>query len=94
MTDTLITNAYVITMDSGRRVYTNGYIAIKAGKITAVGPMADAPKTAKDTINANGKVAMPGFANTHNHLVQGAFRGYNDDRWPVLDLPTAVKNLL
>jgi 5-methylthioadenosine/S-adenosylhomocysteine deaminase len=94
MTDTLITNAYVITMDEARRVFTHGYVAITGGKVSAVGPMKDAPTEAKTIINANGKVAMPGFANTHNHLVQGAFRGYNDDRWPVLDLPTAVRNLL
>jgi 5-methylthioadenosine/S-adenosylhomocysteine deaminase len=94
MTDTLITNAYVITMDSGRRVFTQGYVAIKDGKISAVGPMKDAPGEAKTILDARGKVAMPGFANTHNHLVQGAFRAYNDDRWPVLDLPTAVRNLL
>ncbi|WP_439534667.1 amidohydrolase family protein [Polymorphobacter sp.] len=94
MTDTLITNAYVITIDPQRRVYTNGHVAMAGGRITSVGPMADAPRDARETIDAKGKVVMPGFANTHNHLVQGAFRGYNDDRWPVLDLPTAVKNLL
>jgi 5-methylthioadenosine/S-adenosylhomocysteine deaminase len=94
MTDTLISNAYVITMDPQRRVFTNGYVAITGGKIEAVGSMKDAPEQARTILNAHGKVAMPGFANTHNHLVQGAFRGYNDDRWPVLDLPTAVRNLL
>jgi 5-methylthioadenosine/S-adenosylhomocysteine deaminase len=94
MTDTLITNAYVITMDPERRVFTNGFVAITDGRIASVGAMKDAPEAAKTKLNAGGKIAMPGFANTHNHLVQGAFRGYNDDRWPVLDLPTAVKNLL
>jgi 5-methylthioadenosine/S-adenosylhomocysteine deaminase len=101
MTDTLITNAYVITMDASRRVLTDGYVAIAGGVISAVGTMAElgaelarAPITAAETIDARGRVVMPGFANTHNHLVQGAFRGYNDDRWPVLDLPVAVKNLL
>lgn len=97
MTDTLIVNAYVITVDPARRVFTDGYVAIRDGVITAVGRMADlaqAPIDAAETIDARGRVVMPGFANTHNHLVQGAFRGYNDDRWPVLDLPVAVKNLL
>src|SRR3546814_7115860 len=37
---------------------------------------------------------MPGMANAHNHLIQIAFRGYNDDRWPVLDIPAAVAVLL
>ena len=95
--DTLITNAHVITIDAGRRVFPHGYVAMAGGRISAIGTMAElaaAPIAAAETIDARGQVVMPGFANTHNHLVQGAFRGYNDDRWPVLDLPTAVRNLL
>lgn len=90
----LIRNAYVITMDEDRRVFTDGYVAIVGGRFVAAGPMAQCPATAGRVIDARGRVLMPGMGNAHNHLVQVAFRGYNDDRWPVLDIPAAVRALL
>ncbi|MFT7286825.1 MAG: 5-methylthioadenosine/S-adenosylhomocysteine deaminase [Halieaceae bacterium] len=92
--DTLIRNAYLITMDDERRVYTDGFVAFTDGRISTVGPMSACNILAKETIDANGSVVMPGFVNTHNHLMQVALRGFNDDRWPVLDLPAAVRVLL
>lgn len=92
--DTLIRNAYILTLDAGRRVFTHGYVAFSGGRISAVGPMSDCDVQAGEAIDAGGRVVMPGIANTHNHLVQVAFRGYNDHRWPVLDIPLAVRNLL
>lgn len=92
--DTLIRNAYVITMDDQRRVYTKGFVAFSGGKISAVGRMSDCDLIARETIDADGSVVMPGFVNTHNHLMQVALRGFNGDRWPVLDLPAAVRVLL
>jgi 5-methylthioadenosine/S-adenosylhomocysteine deaminase len=92
--DILICNAYVVTVDDARRVFTNGYLAIKNGLISAVGPMTECHVDAAQVIDATARLLMPGFANAHNHLIQVAFRGYNDDRWPVLDIPTAVSALL
>ena len=92
--DTLIRNAYVITMDDDRRVFTDGFIAFTDGRISALGPRKECAGTAVETIDAGGSVVMPGFVNTHNHLLQVALRGFNDDRWPVLDLPAAVRLLL
>jgi 5-methylthioadenosine/S-adenosylhomocysteine deaminase len=92
--DTLIRDAYVVTMDARRRVFTNGYVAFDKGQIVAVGPMTDCDVVAREVIRARGRIVMPGMANAHNHLIQIAFRGYNDDRWPVLDIPAAVATLL
>ena len=92
--ETLIRNAYVVTVDAGRRVYTDGYVAFDRGRIVAVGPMTACQLTATETLDARGKLVMPGIANGHNHLNQIAFRGYNDDRWPVTDIPRAVTALL
>lgn len=92
--DTLIKNAYIITMDDARNVFTNGFVEFSDGRISAIGDMRDCPPDARDTIDARGAVVMPGFVNTHNHLMQVALRGFNDDRWPVLDLPAAVRVLL
>lgn len=92
--DTLIRGGYVVTVDADRRVFTDGYVAFTGGKVSAVGRTADCAIEAGETIDATGRVVMPGMANAHNHLIQIAFRGYNDDRWPVLDIPTAVRALL
>ena len=92
--DTLIRNGYIVTVDADRRVFTNGFVALRDGRISAVGPMRDCEVTAKETIDAAGMIVMPGMANAHNHLVQNALRGYNDDRWPVLDIPAAVRALV
>ncbi|MDF1679046.1 amidohydrolase family protein [Ponticaulis sp.] len=92
--DTLIRNGTILTMDEGRRVFTDGFIAIKDGSILAVGEDRLCEFTADEVISAEGQMVMPGFANAHNHLVQSCFRGYNDDRWPVLDIPAAVRALI
>lgn len=92
--ETLIRNAYLITVDPDRRVLTDGFIAFTGGRISAIGPMRECTITATETIDARGRIVMPGIANGHNHLIQIAFRGYNDDRWPVLDIPKAVAALL
>lgn len=92
--DTLIRDAYVVTMDAQRRVFTNGYVAFDKGRVVAVGPMAECEIAAREVLHGRGRVVMPGMANAHNHLIQIAFRGYNDDRWPVLDIPAAVVALL
>lgn len=93
-TDTLLKNAYVVTVDSGRRVFTNGFVAFRDGKVAAVGSMSDCSIEANEVIDCTGKVILPGFTNAHNHLIQVFFRGYNDDRWPVLDFPAAITALL
>lgn len=92
--DTLIRKARIITIDPARRVFTNGYLAMRDGHIFDIGEDKDCQIQARETIDASGMTVMPGFANAHNHLIQNCFRGYNDDRWPVLDIPTAVRALI
>lgn len=92
--DTLIRNARIVTMDSERRVFTDGFLAVQNGRIVGVGRQVDCAFTGADTLDARGMIVLPGFANAHNHLVQNSFRGYNDDRWPVLDIPAAVGALV
>jgi len=92
--DTLLKNAYVVTVDNERRVFTNGYVAFHDGWVAAIGPMSDCTVEANETLDCRGKIVLPGFTNAHNHLIQVFFRGYNDDRWPVLDFPAAVAALI
>jgi len=78
--DLLIVGGTVVTMDADKTVIENGAVAIKDGKIVAVGSMADIKNfRAKQTINAVGKVVMPGLINTHTHVPMTLFRGLADD---------------
>ncbi len=92
--DTLVRKATILTIDPERRVFTDGYLAVKDGRILSIGEDKDCTFTADETIDASGMMVMPGLSNAHNHLVQNCFRGYNDDRWPVLDIPAAVRALI
>ena len=55
-------------------VIENGAVAVTAGKITYVGPTKDINFEAKQTIDAAGKVVMPGLIDCHTHAVFGGSR--------------------
>lgn len=80
--DLLIRNAYVITMDEQRRVYTDGFVAANEGKIVGVGRSQDCAFQGREEIDAAGYVLLPGLINAHNHLVQIAGRGSMDGPFP------------
>jgi len=52
-------------------IIRNGALALKDGRILAVGKTPDITKSfkAEDVISANGKIALPGFVDPHTHLV-------------------------
>ncbi len=80
--DLLITGAAVVTMDAGRRVHQNGFIAIHNDRIVAVGDQAQLANRSfqsRQTIDARGKAALPGLINTHTHIPMVLFRGIADD---------------
>src|SRR5438874_5618425 len=79
--DLIITGGTVVTMDSSRAIYDDGAIVVKGDTIVAVGPRADlaAKYTAAQTIDARGKLVLPGFINGHTHVPMTLFRGLHDD---------------
>jgi imidazolonepropionase len=52
-------------------IIRNGALALKDGRIVAVGKTPDITKSfkAEDVISANGKIVLPGFVDPHTHLV-------------------------
>ena len=73
--DLLILGGTVVTMDQDRNIIGDGAIAIKDGKILGIGKAADMRgQPAKRTINAAGKVIIPGLINTHTHIPMTLFR--------------------
>jgi len=79
--DLIIRGGTVVTMDGASRVIENGAVAVRGERIVAVGATSEiiARYTAARTINAAGKVVMPGLINTHTHVPMVLFRGIADD---------------
>jgi 5-methylthioadenosine/S-adenosylhomocysteine deaminase len=79
--DLLISGGAVVTMDKDRRVIEDGAVAVKGGRIAAVGSRAEVVKnyTARETVNAKGQVIIPGLVNGHTHVPMALFRGIADD---------------
>ncbi len=72
----LIRNAVIMTMNAGNEVL-KGDVLIEGNLIAAIGANLD--ERADITIDAAGKVLLPGFVQTHIHLCQTLFRGRADD---------------
>jgi 5-methylthioadenosine/S-adenosylhomocysteine deaminase len=74
---TLIRNAYILTMDEKLSKFKGNILIVddKLEKISAEHIVGDFDKV----IEAEGKVAMPGFVQPHIHLCQTLFRGLADD---------------
>jgi 5-methylthioadenosine/S-adenosylhomocysteine deaminase len=79
--DLILTNAIVLTMDEEFHLYENGAVAIHGPNIFAVGSADEITKTlhAKETIDCEGKVLMPGLINAHTHHAMTLMRGIADD---------------
>jgi 5-methylthioadenosine/S-adenosylhomocysteine deaminase len=77
----IVSNGIVITVDGNRRVLNPGSIAIDGADIVAIDTPASiaARFTAADTIDAAGKVVMPGLINTHTHAAMVMYRGLGND---------------
>jgi len=93
----LITGGTVIPVTGRQDVYENGVVLVEDGRIRYAGPRAEAPRLdlSARTIDATGKIVMPGIVNTHCHAGTTLLRGYADDMrlmdwlqhkiWPVED---------
>ncbi|WP_040285321.1 amidohydrolase family protein [Sporosarcina koreensis] len=77
---TLITNAWILTMNEQMEEYRHGYVLAEE-QILAIGPMEDLPAdVAYDRhLDARGAILMPGMVNTHTHIGMIPFRSLGDD---------------
>ena len=98
--DFLLSGGTVVTVDEKFSVFSPGAVAVKDGKIVAVGPAADviARYGALSRYDATGKIVMPGLVNTHTHAAMTLLRGLADDlpldRWLTENIfPAEGKNV-
>lgn len=95
--DLLLTHGVVVTQDARRSIIPDGAIAIRAGRIAAVGPTdaVAAACQARETWDLRGQAVFPGLVNTHTHLFQVGVKGLGEDmpvqEWVrVVTAPTAI----
>jgi 5-methylthioadenosine/S-adenosylhomocysteine deaminase len=79
--DLIVRGGTIVTMDGARRVIEDGAVVVQGGRIREVGPRAELERkyTARDVIDATGKVVIPGLINGHTHIPMTLFRGLADD---------------
>ena len=79
--DLLISGGTVVTMDGARAICDDGAVVVKGDTIIAVGPRREleAKYQASQTIDAKGRLVLPGFINGHTHVSMTLFRGLHDD---------------
>jgi len=79
--DLLVLGGTIVTMNSARDVIEDGGLAVRGGRIVAIGPRAqiESTYTARQRINAAGKLITPGLINGHTHIPMVLFRGLADD---------------
>lgn len=83
--DILITGGTVVTMDAERRVLDDGAVAIVGDRIVAVGTTQELTErfTAREVIDAQRKIVMPGLIDGHGHAGHGLVKtlGIDIQRW-------------
>ena len=96
--DTVITNATIVTGDSGRTVLYDSAIVVRGSDIVALGTTDQIVSqfTDAEVINGRGKAVFPGLVNCHTHLLATADRGILEDfGFPTtLRFPTTTRSLL
>ena len=77
MTSLLITNGHLATLDDANNFVENGCVFMEGNQIVAVGDLdPDSCKSADRTIDAGGRLVMPGLINAHHHLYSTFARGF------------------
>jgi putative selenium metabolism protein SsnA len=76
MTSLLITNGLLATLDDDNRFVERGSVYIEGNSIVAAGDFDTSSYSPDRTIDAAGKLVMPGLINAHHHLYSTFARGF------------------
>ena len=81
MSDLLIVNGLIVTLDKQRRIIEDGAVAVEGNKIVAIGKTDDIAREyhGEKVIDADGMAVLPGLVDCHVHLAQALIRGCADD---------------
>ncbi|MDH3339004.1 MAG: putative aminohydrolase SsnA [Gammaproteobacteria bacterium] len=93
MSSLLITNGRLVTLDEENRFVDNGSIYIDGRRIVAVGDIAPGSYVADRSIDAGGRLVMPGLINAHHHLYSTFARGFTPPGPPARSFEENLKKL-
>jgi putative selenium metabolism protein SsnA len=93
MTSLLIRNAQVVTLDDENRVIPNGSVYVEDGRILAVGDHDGAALAPDRTIDAGGRLLMPGLIIAHHHLYSTFARGFTPPGSPATNFDENLRFL-
>lgn len=71
---TLIRGGHVMSMDPAVGDFAGGDVLLEGDRIVEVGQSIDAPDA--EVIDAEGRIVMPGFVDTHHHQFETSLRSY------------------
>jgi 5-methylthioadenosine/S-adenosylhomocysteine deaminase len=79
--DMILASGTVVTMNENMEVFPQGVVAIRNGKIVAVGPATDLAGRyeTEQILDCTRQVVMPGLINAHTHVPMSLLRGLADD---------------
>lgn len=79
MTTTLLTNAWLLTIDDAMTEHQAGWLQIDGTTITALGSGTPPTIEGAEIIDCGGDIIMPGMVNAHSHMGMSVFRGLGED---------------
>lgn len=91
MSRKLIRNAHIITIDPKLGVIPRGDILIEGSKIAAIG--VDLAVSDAEIIDGAGRIAIPGFVDTHRHTWQALLRATGAD-WTLAQYFAGVRGVM
>nr|WP_295886922.1 amidohydrolase [uncultured Devosia sp.] len=75
----LLTNAWVLTIDTAMAEHARGWVHIEGTVIKAVGGGTPPMVPGAEIVDCDGDIVMPGMVNTHCHMGMSVFRGLAED---------------
>jgi putative selenium metabolism protein SsnA len=93
MSSLLITNGRLVTLDKDNRFVESGSVYIDDERIVDVGDFASGSYSPDRTIDANGRLVMPGLINAHHHLYSTFARGFTPPGPPARNFEENLRNL-
>ena len=93
MSSLLITNGMLVTLDDDNRFFKNGSVYVEDNVIVDVGDIDASTCSPERTIDAGGRLIMPGLIIAHHHLYSTFARGFTPPGAPARNFDENLRKL-